>query len=84
MPYDPTYVGWYGHKIVKRKNDTKLRGIMTRIPSGPFAERLRMRNEEERPVRIRNALSTQNRCLTASCLLYSHHHPDDLTPAHIG
>ena len=51
MPYDPTYVGWYGHKIVKRKNDTKLRGIMTRIPPGPFAERLRMWNEEERPVR---------------------------------
>lgn len=51
MPYDPTYVGWYGHKIVKRKNDTKRRGIMTRVPPGPLAERLRKWIAEERLVR---------------------------------
>ena len=47
-PYDPQYQGGIGIKIVKRKNDTKRRGIMTRIPPGPFAERLlRWIQEEE-------------------------------------
>ena len=51
VPYDPAYAGGYGLKIVKRKNDTKRGGIMTRIPSGPFAERLRKWIDEERLVR---------------------------------
>jgi hypothetical protein len=51
VPYDPTYAGGYGLKIVKRKNDTKRRGIMTRVPPGPLAERLRKWIAEERLVR---------------------------------
>ena len=40
VPFDPAYQGGIGIKIVKRKNDTKRRGIMTRVPPGPAAERL--------------------------------------------
>ena len=40
VPFDPAYQGGIGIKIVKRKNDTKRRGIMTRMPPGPAAERL--------------------------------------------
>jgi hypothetical protein len=51
VPYDPAYVGGYGLKIFKRKNDTKRRGIMTRIPLGQLAERLRKWIVKERLVR---------------------------------
>jgi hypothetical protein len=39
-PYYPQYLGGIGLKIMKRKNNAKRRGIMTRIPPGPFAVRL--------------------------------------------
>ena len=48
VPFDPVYQGGIGIKIVKRKNDTKRRGIMTRIPPGPLAERLLQWIEAER------------------------------------
>jgi hypothetical protein len=50
-PYDPQYLGGIGLKIVKRKNDTKRRGIMTRIPPGPFADRITAWIAEEELVR---------------------------------
>ena len=48
VPFDPAYRGGIGIKIVKRKNDVKRRGIMTRIPPGPLADRLIRWIEEER------------------------------------
>lgn len=48
VPYDLSYSGGIGLKIVKRKNDVKRRGIMTRIPPGSFAMRLLTWIEEER------------------------------------
>ena len=47
VPFDPRYQGGIGIKIVERKNDTKRRGIMTRVPPGPFADRLRRWIEDE-------------------------------------
>jgi hypothetical protein len=47
VPFDPIYQGGIGIKIVKRKNDTKRRGIMTRLPPGTFADRLRKCIDDE-------------------------------------
>lgn len=50
-PYDSQYQGGIGLQIVKRKNDIKRRGLMTRLPPGPFAQRLLrwMRDEHLAP-----------------------------------
>ena len=48
VSFDSDYQGGIGIKIVKRKNDTNRRGIMTRVPPGPLAERLLQWIEAER------------------------------------
>ena len=65
VPFDPVYQGGIGTKIVKRKNDTKRSGIMTRIPPGPVAERLLQWIEVERLAGIRVARANPHRALAA-------------------
>ena len=82
VPFDPVYQGGIGIKIVKRKNDTKRRGIMTRIPPSSLAERLLQWIEAERL--RQHPRCTRETAPGARCRYCPPLFPKSPAPGHVG